>query len=279
MKGLDRGYVWWPGLSSDIESFVQQCSTCQESRPQPPLAPVHSWSVPKQPWTRIHLDFAGPFQGSMFLVLVDASTKWLDVVVMNSITSASTIEKLQLIFSTHGLPRTIINDRSFEIGDKVFVRDFRGPGVRWMAGEVTRITGPLSYHVKVATGVLRRHVDNIRQRFSEDDTLALEPTPDLAVPWPDNSAAAVQVPEAVVAEPGTESPDPPVVAPQVTTFSVVDSPSPPTPPEPAPPATSSHSATPGQTRRVSSRHRQPPDYYRGNLLTDYIEPHKEGGVL
>jgi len=110
MKSLACGYVWWPDLNKHIEEYVQKCSTCQFSRPQPPVAPTHPWEVPRQPWHRLHLDYAGPFMGSMFLVLVDTSTKWLDVVTMNSITSSVTIDKLQQIFSTHGLPKVIVTD-------------------------------------------------------------------------------------------------------------------------------------------------------------------------
>ena len=32
--------------------------------------PLHPWSWPPRPWQRIHLDFLGPFQGSMFLVVL-----------------------------------------------------------------------------------------------------------------------------------------------------------------------------------------------------------------
>ena len=55
----------------------------------------------------------------------------------------------------------------FQVSDKVFVQDFRGPGVRWMPGEVVRVTGPLSYQVRADVGVVRRHVDNIRRRTLE----------------------------------------------------------------------------------------------------------------
>ena len=40
----------------------------------------------------------------MFLILMDAHSKWLDVHLMQSITSANTIEKLPMVFATHGLP-------------------------------------------------------------------------------------------------------------------------------------------------------------------------------
>ena len=97
MKGLARGYVWWPGMDSDIEKLVKSCNTCQVIRHFPPTAPL-------QPWSRLHADFAGPFQGHMFLLLVDTCSKWLDVHVMKSISSSATIEKLRSIFAIHDYP-------------------------------------------------------------------------------------------------------------------------------------------------------------------------------
>eukprot|EP00731_Ephydatia_muelleri_P001907 Em0001g1907a len=110
MKGLARGYVWWPGMDSDIEKLVKSCNTCQVIRHFPPTAPLHPWEWPKQPWSRLHADFAGPFQGHMFLLLVDACSKWLDVHVMKSISSSAIIEKLRSIFAIHGLPDKLVTD-------------------------------------------------------------------------------------------------------------------------------------------------------------------------
>ena len=110
MKGLARGYVWWPGMDSDIEKLVKSCNTCQVIRHFPPTAPLHPWEWPKQPWSRLHADFAGLFQGHMFLLLVDACSKWLDVHVMKSISSSATIEKLRSIFAIHGLPHKLVTD-------------------------------------------------------------------------------------------------------------------------------------------------------------------------
>ncbi len=101
MKSLARGYAWWPDLNADIEQYVWQCNECQASRPQPPTAPIHSWAIPKQPWHWLHLDYAGPFMGSMFLVVVDAFSKWVDVGMMNTITSSATIEMLQRLMAFH----------------------------------------------------------------------------------------------------------------------------------------------------------------------------------
>ena len=92
MKALARSYVWWPKLDKDVEDTVKACTTCQEHRNVPAPAPLHPWDWPDKPWSRIHVDYAGPFMGKMFFVLIDAHSKWMDVYPVNSATSATTIE-------------------------------------------------------------------------------------------------------------------------------------------------------------------------------------------
>ena len=89
---------------------MKTCHVCQESRPTPAAAPLHPWEWPSQPWSRIHLDYAGPFLGHMFLIIIDAHSKWMDVHLMQSISAAKTIEKLRIVFANHGLPRKVVTD-------------------------------------------------------------------------------------------------------------------------------------------------------------------------
>ena len=110
MKALARSYVWWPGLDKELETLCKQCTHCQSQRKMPPKSPLHPWEYPKQPWSRLHIDFAGPKYGYMFLVVVDACTKWLEVIPMKTATSATTIEQLRAIFAVHGLPQIIVSD-------------------------------------------------------------------------------------------------------------------------------------------------------------------------
>ena len=110
MKSLARAYIWWPEMDSQIEELVKTCTVCQESRPLPPAAPLHPWEWPSQPWSRIHIDYFGPFLNHMFMVVVDAHSKWMDACIMPSITSAKAIEQLRILFATHGLPRKVVTD-------------------------------------------------------------------------------------------------------------------------------------------------------------------------
>ena len=76
----------------------------------PPKAPLHPWEFPVRPWQRLHVDYAGPIQSKYFLITVDAYSKWIDVAVVNTPTSAATIEKLGSLFATHGLPELVASD-------------------------------------------------------------------------------------------------------------------------------------------------------------------------
>ena len=75
MKSLARMYVWWPGIDRDIEDSVRTCSQCQANQSLPPVAPLHPWGWPMHPWTRLHIDYAGPLYGHIFLVVIDAHSK------------------------------------------------------------------------------------------------------------------------------------------------------------------------------------------------------------
>ena len=77
MKTLARMYVWWFNMDKDIDQLVQKCEECQQVKPAPPKAPLHPWQWPSRPWSRIHVDFAGPMQGKTFLLVIDSYSKYV----------------------------------------------------------------------------------------------------------------------------------------------------------------------------------------------------------
>ena len=110
MKSLSRMYVWWLNLEKDIESSVQACSQCQEQQPAPSLAPLHPWKWPSRPWSRIHMDFACPFQGKMILVVIDSHSKWIEAFPTNSSTSQTVIQHSRTLFAQFGVPEILVTD-------------------------------------------------------------------------------------------------------------------------------------------------------------------------
>ena len=130
MKALARGYLWWPGMDADIERCVKSCSACQVSRSMPPAAPPHPWMKPERPWSRVHIDYAGPFLGQMFLLLVDAHSKWLEIHATRTSTSTATIELMRKTFASVGLPETIVSDNATTFTSEEFTEFLSRNGVR-----------------------------------------------------------------------------------------------------------------------------------------------------
>ena len=111
-------------MDQEVEREANQCDACQQNSKSPSTAPLHPWEWPEKPWTRLHVDYAGPFLGKMFLVLIDSHSKWMDVYLVTTATSHGTIEKIRQSFSVHGLPQMLVSDnaicfKSAELADFV----------------------------------------------------------------------------------------------------------------------------------------------------------------
>ena len=112
MKGLARATLWWPKLDQAIEDKVKSCHTCQVNQNAPAKAPLHPWEWPERPWSRIHIDHAGPYHNQLWLIIVDAHSKWLDIYPVSSTNSQTTIDMLRVSFSNQGLPEMIVSDNA-----------------------------------------------------------------------------------------------------------------------------------------------------------------------
>ena len=71
-------------------------------------------------WKSLRINFAGPFNGKMLLVVVDAFSKFLDVVPMDHATCATTIKVLRPVFSVFGLPEHTVTDIGSQFSSHVF---------------------------------------------------------------------------------------------------------------------------------------------------------------
>ena len=130
MKALARSYVWWPNISGQLEELAKACSGCQHNQKMPTKAPLHPWEWATAPWQRIHIDYAGPFQNSMFLIVVDTHSKWLEVIPVRSTTSSSTIEVLRDLFARFGIPEQIVTDSGAHFVSEEFQAFVRSNGIR-----------------------------------------------------------------------------------------------------------------------------------------------------
>ena len=98
--------------------------------PSPSTAPVQPWKWPTRPWATVHLDYAGPFLGRMFLIAIDAHSKWMEVDTMSSTTSLATIQYLRNMFACFGLPEEVITDKGRNFVSEEFKELLQKNGIK-----------------------------------------------------------------------------------------------------------------------------------------------------
>ena len=141
-------------MDTDIKQKAKKCDQCQTNQKRLPVAPLHPWEWPGKPWSRIHIDYAGPFQGRMFLVIVDSHSKWLEVHVTHSASSAVTIEKLQTTFAALGLPKIIVSDNGTSFTSQEFQTFLKQNGIQHVRTS--------AYHPS-SNGLAERYVQTVKQ--------------------------------------------------------------------------------------------------------------------
>lgn len=76
VKSLSRICVLWADIDKALETLVKSCQGCRKNRPMPAEAPIHPCEWPQRAPQRIHVNFAGRLQGRMFMVVMEAFSKW-----------------------------------------------------------------------------------------------------------------------------------------------------------------------------------------------------------
>ncbi|XP_018123180.2 uncharacterized protein K02A2.6-like [Xenopus laevis] len=154
MKSLARSFVWWPGIDQQIEQLANKCIGCQEVQSMPQPAPVHLWEWPSAPWQRIHIDFAGPFLGLMFFIIVDAHSKWPEVFCMKSTSTSYTIDILRTLFARTGIPEHIVSDNGPQFISEEFQLFMKRNGIKHSTSN--------PYH-PATNGLAERFVQTMKQ--------------------------------------------------------------------------------------------------------------------
>lgn len=108
-KGLAKSFVWWPKINRDLELLTKNCRECLEIKPESQKSTLAVWPYESEVWFRIHIDHGSLFNKN-FLVVVDSSSKWIECIEVNSLSSKENIEVLCRLFSQLGFPGTLVSD-------------------------------------------------------------------------------------------------------------------------------------------------------------------------
>ncbi|XP_063388304.1 uncharacterized protein K02A2.6-like [Cydia fagiglandana] len=128
-KAMARSYFWWPAMDKQIEDMVKSCNVCAENRNMPSKV-THHWIKPDKAWSRLHIDYAGPFQGKTFLIVIDAYSKWPEVKIVPDMSSSTLIRILRNVFAEQGLPDVLVSDNGRSFVSEEFRKFLDSQGIR-----------------------------------------------------------------------------------------------------------------------------------------------------
>ncbi|KRZ10689.1 Uncharacterized protein T11_7653 [Trichinella zimbabwensis] len=172
MVSMARQFCWWPAMNKDIEMKVQSCEGCATAQKNQAKVAVKPWEVADRPWKRIHVDFAGPVNGKMFMIVVDAHSKWPEVLHMPHITTEQTIESLKTVFTRFGFPEVLVSDNGTQFTATEFTIFCAENGIRHVTsapyhaqsnGQVERFIDTFKRALKKSTNDRRPQKDRLRE--------------------------------------------------------------------------------------------------------------------
>ncbi|XP_053685985.1 uncharacterized protein K02A2.6-like [Sabethes cyaneus] len=120
MRSVARNYVYWPGIDEQITQRVRSCVECSRAAKTNSKTNLESWPAPEKPWQRIHADYAGPVDGNYYLIVVDAFSKWPEVISTKRITTSATVAMFRKIFARNGFPETLVTDNGTQFTSEQF---------------------------------------------------------------------------------------------------------------------------------------------------------------
>lgn len=158
MKAFARHYVYWPNLDTDIEKIVKACKECAKTAKAPVKTLLSAWPTPNGPWQRVHADFAGPVNGDMYLVMIDAYSKWPEVFRMTSTTTEATTKVLQDVCARMGAMNTLVTDNGPQFTSAAFDQFTKRNAIDHVR------TAP--YHPQ-SNGLAERFVDSLKRALAK----------------------------------------------------------------------------------------------------------------
>lgn len=161
-KALARSYVWWPRMNDDIEVLISNCPNCLENRHMPSKV-THEWITPIRPWSRLHIDFAGPYMNKNFLIVVDAYSRWPEIFMVNNTTSSTVIRLLRSLFATHGLCEVLVSDNGTSFVSNEMEQFLKANNIRHVT------TAP--YHPST-NGLAERMVQTVKDKLKRMQDVA-----------------------------------------------------------------------------------------------------------
>ena len=119
-KDLAKTTVWWPGINSDMQQKIQNCSYCLTNAPTQHKEPLLPTKLPPRAWSKIGADLC-EFKNKTYLITVDYYSRWIEIDLLSTTTCHQVIGKLKNMFSCWGIIDELITDN----GPQFSAREFK----------------------------------------------------------------------------------------------------------------------------------------------------------
>ena len=105
--------------------------------------------------------------GKMFLLIIDAHFKWMDIHCVNSATSSVTIDKMRSTFASHGLPEIVVSDNGSNFVSSEFKSFLLKNGIKLITSA--------PYHPST-NGLVERAVQTFKQGMKKQGDSSVDRT-------------------------------------------------------------------------------------------------------
>lgn len=169
---LVRRYFYWPGLSSEVRTFVSNCATCKETKApnqtlRPPMGQAYQ---SERPFQRLYVDLLGPYprskaKNTTILIILDHLTKFVWLKPLRVATANAIVRFIESdVFHFAGAPETILTDN----GVQFISKDFRTLLTRYGVHHI--LTASHSPQANASERVNRSILAAIRSYIDKDQT-------------------------------------------------------------------------------------------------------------
>ena len=139
-RGIDRTKqaiaqtYWWPGLDTDVKTYVKTCPNCQRNKPTnaKPGGLLQPLPIPSEVWESVSMDLITQLPTTRnghdaIVVFVDRLSKMTHFASTHTSVGAEELARLFVatIFRQHGLPTNIVSDRDTRFTSNFWKEIFR----------------------------------------------------------------------------------------------------------------------------------------------------------
>ena len=180
-KCLDnaRSCMWWPGMTSEVKTIIDNCLECREQRPSQRKEPLQPTEMPARPWERVSADLC-ELKGKYYLIAIDQYSRWIEIKALTSITTSAVVQRFKDIIASHGIMDSVMTDNGPQFASQEF-KDFADKyGFRHVTSSPHhhQANGEAEIAVKIAKKILSQqdpHLALLNYRASKHSSIGVTP--------------------------------------------------------------------------------------------------------